>query len=288
MNGIKLKLQALIEEALAEDIGAGDLTTDSVINGDERGSAVAVAKQDLVVAGLHVFRHVFLTIDPDLVVEILADEGAIAARGCLLARVSGCLKSILTAERVALNFLQRLCGIATITRQFVKAVGDSPAIIVDTRKTTPGLRMIEKYAVRIGGGRNHRLGLDGGILIKDNHIKAAGGITEAVRKAKQRSPFTLKIEVEVTSLRELREALSAGADIIMLDNMDIPAMSEAVAIAGGRAIIEASGNVTIERIPEIARTGVDVISVGALTHSAGASDISLIVKEEGVERVGDD
>jgi nicotinate-nucleotide pyrophosphorylase (carboxylating) len=220
---------------------------------------------------------VFVSYDGDISFRDNVEDGGLVKSGDILTEISGKLGSILTAERVALNFLQRLCGIATLTRRYVDEVRGTGAKILDTRKTTPGLRMLEKYAVTIGGGFNHRFGLYDGILIKDNHIDAAGGISAAVDRISGGVPHTLKVEVEVKNLREVEEALSAGVDIIMLDNMGAGEMKEAVSLINGRVLIEASGNVTLSRVREIAETGVDIISVGALTHSAPASDISLRV-----------
>lgn len=270
-------LTKLIRTALAEDIGAGDVTTQAALRGDENGCARATAKEELVVAGIDVFGEVFLTHDPALKFTRRLGDGERVGKGDLLAEVSGRLASILTAERTALNIFQRMCGIATLTRRYVEQLGGTRAKILDTRKTVPGLRFLDKYAVRAGGGCNHRFALYDGILIKDNHITAAGGIASAVRRVRERVPHTLKIEVEVKNLSELDEALAAGADAIMLDNMDIAEMAAAVKRAGGKIPLEASGNMTLERVREVAAVGVDLISVGALTHSAPAADISLNV-----------
>jgi len=267
----------LIRAALAEDIGPGDVTCNAVLTGEEGGSARAVAKADLVVAGLDVFRETFRQVDPDLTFAALAAEGQEVTRGTPLAAISGELKSILMAERTALNLFQRMCGIATATRAFVRAVADTKAKILDTRKTAPGLRILDKYAVRAGGGTNHRYALFDGVLIKDNHIAAAGGIAPAIARARRNIAHTLKIEIEVKNLAELEEALAAGADVVMLDNMSIADMEAAVAMTAGRVPLEASGNVTLENVRRIAATGVDFISVGALTHSVQAADISLLI-----------
>lgn len=283
-------LKNLITAALREDIGPGDVTTEAVLTGEEQGRALAVAKAPLVAAGLAVFRDVFLTLDGELKVEVVAAEGSEAGPGDVLAAVEGRLASIVTAERVALNLLQRLCGIATLTRRFVEAVAGTKARIVDTRKTAPGLRILDKYAVRVGGGFNHRFALYDGVLIKDNHIAAAGGISEAIRRARARLPHTLKIEVEVRNLGELEEALGAGVDAVLLDNMEDGQIAEAVRRVGGRAVVEASGNMTMERVAAVAAAGVDLISVGALTHSAPAADISLVVEmrpDEGSRKSGE-
>jgi len=271
-------IRKLIWNALREDIGDGDVTCNAILTGEENGAARAIAKSELVFAGGDVFRETFHQVDPHLTFTIRADEGQEVGPGTILAEISGSLKSILMAERTALNFLQRMCGIATATRAFVRAVAGTGARILDTRKTAPGLRFLDKYAVRIGGGQNHRFALYDGVLIKDNHIAAAGGITEAVRRARRGITHTLKIEVEVRNLTELEEALTAGADVIMLDNMSTGDMKTAVALTAGRVPLEASGNVTLDNVRTIAATGVNFISVGALTHSVLAADISLLIE----------
>lgn len=273
-------VRKIIRRALEEDIRSGDVTTAYALTGDETGKATALAKEDLVVAGMEVFRDVFRLRDPGLSFRTSLKDGDRVPRGTVLAVVQGSLASILTAERVALNLFQRMCGVATLTRQFVDAAAGTNAEILDTRKTVPGLRILDKYAVRVGGGRNHRYGLYDGILIKDNHIEAAGGIGKAVRRVRDRAPLLARIEVEAGTLAEVREALAAGADVIMLDNMPVDAMRKAVALIDGRALVEASGNVTLVTVQAIASTGVDFISSGALTHSARASDISLKVKRK--------
>ena len=273
-------VRKIIRRALEEDIRSGDVTTAYALTGDETGKATALAKEDLVVAGLEVFRDVFRLRDPGLSFRTSLKDGDRVPRGTVLAVVQGSLASILTAERVALNLFQRMCGVATLTRQFVDAAAGTNAEILDTRKTVPGLRILDKYAVRVGGGRNHRYGLYDGILIKDNHIEAAGGIGKAVRRVRDRAPLLARIEVEAGTLAEVREALAAGADVIMLDNMPVDAMRKAVALIDGRALVEASGNVTLVTVQAIASTGVDFISSGALTHSVRASDISLKVKRK--------
>jgi len=267
----------LIRSALEEDIGAGDATTAAVLTGQEFGTAQAAAKADMVLAGIGVFREAFLLLDPDIQFTGCLEDGREIKCGEILAELSGKLASILTAERTALNFLQRMSGIATTTRRYVQAVAGTRARILDTRKTAPGLRVLDKYAVRIGGGLNHRFALYDGVLIKDNHITAAGGITPAMERARRIISHTLKIEVEVKNIGDVREALAAGADAILLDNMAPEAMGEAVRLIGGRVPVEASGNVTLANVRQIAETGVDFISVGALTHSASAADISLLV-----------
>ncbi|HAR99049.1 MAG TPA: carboxylating nicotinate-nucleotide diphosphorylase [Syntrophus sp. (in: bacteria)] len=274
----KAVLDPILRQALAEDIGPGDVTTAAVLTGDERGQARAIAKSDLVVAGADVFREVFTLLDASLEVALSRRDGDRARPGDSLAELTGRLGSILTAERTALNFFQRLCGIATLTRRFVEEIDGTGARILDTRKTAPGLRLLDKYAVRVGGGRNHRFALFDGVLIKDNHIAAAGGIAAAVAKVHQTVAHLMKIEVECKNAAEVEEALAAGADAVMLDNMDLPAMREAVALVRGRVPLEASGNVTLANVRRVAETGVDFISVGALTHSVAAADISLNIQ----------
>jgi len=274
-------MEPLIRAALAEDIGSGDVTTASVLTGQEKGHARVVAKSDLVLAGGDIFGAVFLLVDDRIQRTSWLPDGMQVQRGQVVAELSGPLAGILMAERVALNFFQRMCGIATATRQYVEAVSGTKAKILDTRKTVPGLRILDKYAVRIGGGTNHRFGLGNCILIKENHIEAAGGIGEAVSRARQAASHTLKIEVEVKNFQELDEALAAGADIIMLDNMSVPEMREAVRKVNGKVPLEASGNVTLATVRQIAETGVDFISSGALTHSVKAADLSLLVSSPG-------
>lgn len=270
-------LREQIRAWIVEDVGHGDITTQLVVAPAVRGVAEIVAHEAGVLCGLPVVELVFSEIDPAIEVEVLCPEGTAIDAGDVVARLEGSLASILAGERLALNLLQRLSGIATLTRAFVSAVQGTRAVILDTRKTTPGLRVLEKYAVRVGGGRNHRFGLSDGILIKENHIRAAGGVAAAVQRARQRAPHPLRVEVEVTTLAELDQALLAGADWILLDNMDLEAIREAVQRVAGRARLEASGGVTLERVRAIAETGVDAISVGALTHSARALDLSLEV-----------
>lgn len=272
------RIRQIIRAALEEDIGSGDVTTDAALTGEETGRARALVKQDTVIAGGEVFREVFLTHDPALEVVLFRRDGETAQAGEVVAEVSGRLKSILTAERVALNLFQRMCGIAAQTRRYAEETKGTKAKILDTRKTMPGLRILDKYAVTVGGGCNHRIGLYDGILIKDNHISAAGGITAAVRRVTGHAPLLVRVEVEVKNLEEVREALSAGAHVIMLDNMGREDMKKAVDLIAGRALVEASGNVTLERVREIAQTGVDFISTGAVTHSVAAADISLQVQ----------
>ena len=272
----QLQYEALVREALREDIGPGDITTMLCVPAGTRATATVLAKQPGVIAGLAVGELAFKLLDPDARWEAFVQDGATVGEGRTpLARVSGDARALLTAERVALNFMQRLSGIATLTARYAALTAGTEARVVDTRKTTPGLRALEKYAVRAGGGFNHRLGLYDCVLIKDNHIKAAGGIKNAVAGAKAQIPHTMKIEVEAGTLAMVEEALTAGADIILLDNMDTETMRRAVQAIGGRAISEASGNLTEARIAEVAATGVNILSVGALTHSAPALDISL-------------
>lgn len=271
----KRDLQRKIEEWLFEDVGHGDITTMTTIPADEKGTGILYAKEPGMIAGLDIAEQVFHTVDHELDFQRLVPEGSQVQKGDVIAEVTGSVQAILTGERLALNLLQRLSGIATRTQLFVREISHTQARVVDTRKTTPGLRLLEKYAVRVGGGHNHRFALYDAVLIKDNHSKGAGGIKEAVRKAREAIPHTMKIEVEAESLKQVHEALEAGADIIMLDNMSCDMMREAVQIIQGKAIIEASGGVTLETVRAIAETGVDVISVGGLTHSVTALDISL-------------
>lgn len=275
-----MNLRETIIRALEEDIGSGDVTSEGLLTGGESGSARAYAKSDLVMAGIDVFGRVFRTMDKTLQVEPLVNDGNHVKAGDDIARVSGSLKNILAAERVALNFLQRMCGIATMTNRFVKAVEGTGVRILDTRKTAPGLRFLDKYAVRVGGGMNHRFGLDRGVLIKDNHIAAAGGIREAVGRIRKCAPPAFTIEVEVRTFDEVEEALDCNVDIIMLDNMTRSEQMEAVKRIGGKALVEASGNVTLDTVADIAATGVDFISVGSLTHSVIAADISMVIEKE--------
>lgn len=265
----------IVHAALVEDIGRGDLTSMLTISAQTRARGVLLAKQDGVLSGGYVVAECFAQNDPGSVFTSLVEEGARFTVGDHLGEIEGSARGVLGAERVALNFLQRLCGVATLTRAFADAVAGTGARITDTRKTTPGLRVLEKAAVLAGGGVNHRFALYDGILIKDNHIRLAGGIAEAIARARAGAPHTLRVEVETTHLDEVRAALDAGADIIMLDNMDDATMAEAVHIVGGRALVEASGGMCLERARAVAQTGVDLISVGRLTHSAPAIDISL-------------
>ncbi len=270
--------QQLVDLALAEDIGAGDITSNATVPVKATADGTMVVKQPGVISGLTVAGYVFERVDPAISFRPRCADGSRLAVGDVLADITGPARSVLAGERVALNLLQRLSGVATLTATFVGAVAGTNATIVDTRKTTPGLRMLEKTAVRHGGGRNHRFGLSDGVLIKDNHLAAIGGpdrVTRAVHAAREHAPHTTKVEVEVTTLAETEEAMAAGADIIMLDNMTVAEMAEAVRVVAGRALLEASGGVRLETVRKIAETGVDLISVGALTHSAPALDISL-------------
>ncbi|TPG70357.1 carboxylating nicotinate-nucleotide diphosphorylase [Brevibacillus laterosporus] len=271
----KRELQRKIEEWLFEDVGHGDITTMTTISADEKGLGILYAKESGIIAGLDIAEQVFHTVDHELDFQRWVSEGSQVKKGDVIAEVAGSVQAILVGERLALNLLQRLSGIATRTQLFVNEIKHTKARVVDTRKTTPGLRLLEKYAVRVGGGHNHRFALYDAVMIKDNHSKGAGGIKEAVMKAREAIPHTMKIEVEAESLEQVHEALSAGADIIMLDNMSCEMMREAVQIIQGKAIIEASGGVTLETVSAIAETGVDVISVGGLTHSVTSLDISL-------------
>ena len=271
-------IDRIIDNALAEDIHTGDITTLAVVREGRNARAILKAKETMLLAGIKVAARVFQRLDERIVFNALFDEGSRLAKGDIIAEIHGEASLLLQGERVALNLLQRMCGIATITDRYVEAVRGTKARVVDTRKTTPGLRVLEKYAVRVGGGMNHRTGLYDGILIKENHIAAAGGITEAIQRARSYIPHTLKIEIETETLEQVIEALAAGADIIMLDNMDVPTMCKAVAKINGKALVEASGGINLDSIRSIAETGVDIISVGALTHSARAVDISMLLE----------
>jgi nicotinate-nucleotide pyrophosphorylase (carboxylating) len=271
-------LKELIATALAEDLGPGDVTSEATIPRESVSVAVMLAKQDMVLAGLDCSREVFHHLDPDIQFTSVVKDGDRIGTGTEIAKLSGNTRALLAGERVALNLLQHLSGIATLTAKYVEQVRGLKVQVLDTRKTLPGLRLLEKYAVRMGGGNNHRMGLYDGVLIKDNHIKASGSITKAVESVRQSGLHTVKIEVETKTLDEVREALAAKADIIMLDNMRSDLMREAVQLIGGRAFVEASGNVTLETIRSIAETGVDSISSGSLTHSAPAADISMKIK----------
>jgi nicotinate-nucleotide pyrophosphorylase (carboxylating) len=293
MSSSKLQIEEVIDRALAEDLGKGDVTTEALIPSDWRGIGFIVAKKEGILAGIKVAKQVFHRVDPELKVEVLLEDGARIKPGSKVAKVSGNIASILKAERVALNFLQRLSGIASETNRYVETVKGLPVRIMDTRKTTPGLRSLEKYAVKVGGGENHRMNLSDGILIKDNHLAALRSqglnIKEIVAKARQNAPLSLRgakrrsnlqarqtqVEVEVGTVSEALEAVEAGADIVMLDNMNLGDMRKAVKSIHGRALIEASGGITLDNVRAVAETGVDFISIGALTHSVKALDISL-------------
>ncbi len=279
MLQITSSIKAIVERALEEDLGPGDITTDSLIPPDIRGLGLMVAKAEGVIAGVDVALEVFRQTDPAVEARALAADGSEVSPGDVVAEVSGGIAGILKGERVALNFIQRLSGIATATSAYVKAVQGTRAHIIDTRKTVPGIRQLEKYAVRVGGGHNHRYNLADGILIKDNHIAALRaqelGLVEIVSRARENSPHTLRVEVEVESVEEAREALEARADVIMLDNMSTEEMRQVVSMAAGRCLLEASGGINLDTVRAVAETGVDLISVGALTHSVRAMDISL-------------
>ena len=269
----------LIQLALKEDIGPGDITTDHLVAPQTRGQGTIIAKADLIIAGLAVAAKVFQTLDPASLVDAGGyRDGDPVATGSTVIQVDGALSALLTGERTALNFLQRLSGIATQTRSWVEEVAGTTVKLVDTRKTTPGWRVLEKYAVRIGGAHNHRMGLYDGVLIKDNHIAACGGIAAAVKKVRQSISHLIKVEVETGTLEAVQEALEAGVDVIMLDNMELDQIRQAVRIINKRVLVEASGNVTRQQLKALAQTGVDLISIGALTHSAPAVDLSMCIE----------
>lgn len=275
----------VVGRALAEDLSGGDLTSSACVDPEASAHAEAITRHRMVVCGGPVFARAFTLVDPSLEFEALAQEGRVVEEGAVIWRVRGRARSILSAERVALNFSQRMSGIATSAHTYVAALTEgSSTRIADTRKTTPGLRLLERYAVRVGGAHNHRDNLGSAVMIKDNHIVAAGSITEAVRRAKARAPHTARVECEVTTLQELAEATTAGADIVMLDNMDDEMVKQALAqveAVAPRPIVEASGGITLERVGSLSALGVDVISVGALTHSPRAADISLEFRLDG-------
>jgi nicotinate-nucleotide pyrophosphorylase (carboxylating) len=269
-------IEPIIRQALAEDLGrGGDVTSHAVVPADTKARVVISSRENGVIAGLDVAALAFKLVDSSLVVTVLKSEGSTVKKGDDILQIEGCARSILTAERVALNFVGRMSGIATLTRKMVDALGTHKTRICSTRKTTPNLRVIEKYAVRVGGGYNHRLGLDDAILIKDNHIAMAGGVTIALQRAKQAVGHMMKIEIEVDTLEQLKEVMVEGVDVVMLDNMSLEDMATAVTLVNKRAIVEASGGVTLDRIPLIAATGVDMISSGALTHSVPNFDVGL-------------
>ncbi len=277
MNGITMNLQAdhLIRMALQEDITSEDITTNAVMPDAKKGEVQLICKQDGIIAGLEVFARVFRLLDETTMIEFRCKDGDAVKNGQVMAVLTGDIRVLLSGERVALNYLQRMSGIATYTNEVAKLLEGSGTKLLDTRKTTPNMRIFEKYAVKVGGGYNHRYNLSDGVLLKDNHIGAAGGVSQAVRMAKEYAPFVRKIEVEVENLDMVREAADAGADIIMLDNMSVEQMREAVKLICGRAQTECSGNVTKENVKHLVEIGVDYISSGALTHSAPILDISL-------------
>lgn len=271
-------VERLIRLALDEDIGTGDITTESLIDSGMCGVGRIISKEPLVLAGGPVAGRVFELLDPSLVVSIHAEDGRFVPAGTVLMTVEGSMRSLLTGERTALNFLQRMSGIATHVRNYLQMMKGLSLQLVDTRKTTPGLRVLEKYAVRMGGARNHRIGLFDGVLIKDNHIAACGGIVPAVSRIRGHISHLMKIEVEVSTLEQVQEALQAGVDVIMLDNMSIDAMRKAVALIAGKALVEVSGRINAATIPGLAGAGIDIVSVGALTHSAKSVDISMDIE----------
>ncbi|MFC1856564.1 carboxylating nicotinate-nucleotide diphosphorylase [Thermodesulfobacteriota bacterium] len=271
-------VQHLIDLALQEDIGPGDITTDNLVDRDLQGVALIIAKEALVIAGMAVAEQVFRSLDPEVRCQSEFRDGDAVQAGDVVLELAGSLQALLKGERTALNFLQHLSGIATTVRSYVEELHHKTVRLVDTRKTTPGWRVLEKYAVRVGGAHNHRTGLYDGVLIKDNHIAASGGITPAVRKVRQKVSHLVKIEVEVSNLSEVKEAVRAEADVIMLDNMDIKQIQEALKVIKGAAIVEVSGNVTRTDLNALADVGVDIISVGALTHSARSVDMSMQIK----------
>lgn len=271
----RLHVDELIRQALSEDISNEDVSTNAVMPEYRKGSVQLICKQDGVIAGLEVFARVFTLLDENTEVKLYVKDGADVKKGQLLGEVTGDIRVLLSGERTALNYLQRMSGIATYTRKTVNLLAGSKTKLLDTRKTTPGMRIFEKYAVRVGGGNNHRYNLSDGVLLKDNHIGAAGGVKNAVALARAYAPLVRKIEVEVETLEQLKEALSAGADIVMLDNMDYETMRQAVELCAGKAQTECSGNVTAENIARLKDLGVDYISSGALTHSAPILDLSL-------------
>ncbi len=272
---LKINADELIKSALKEDITSEDVSTNAVLKTYVEGEADLICKQDGVICGLNVFKRVFEILDPNIKTEFFAKDGEKVAKSQYIAKITGDMRVILQGERTALNFLQRMSGIATYTNEVASLLKGSKTKLLDTRKTTPNMRVFEKYAVKTGGGNNHRYNLSDGVMLKDNHIGAAGAITEAVKPAKEYSSFVRKIEVEVENLEQCKEAVEAGADIIMLDNMSAEDMKKAVALIGGRALTECSGNVTKENIKNIISTGVDYVSSGALTHSAPILDLSL-------------
>ncbi len=285
MSPSNTEIEEIIDRALAEDLGNGDVTTEALISSDQQGAGFIAAKQEGILAGIDVAKQVFHRVDPELKVEVLLEDGARVQSGTKVARVSGGIAGILKAERVALNFLQRLSGIASDTNRYVDKVEGLPVRIMDTRKTTPGLRFLEKHAVKVGGGKNHRMNLGDAILIKNSHLAALRSqglnIKEIVARARQNAPRRLPVEIEVRTVSEALEAVEAGVDIIMLDNMNLEDMRKAVDSIHGRALIEASGGITLDNVRAVAETGVNFISIGALTHSPRALDINLELEARG-------
>jgi len=276
---VKEAAHILIELALKDDVGEGDITTNNIVPSEIKRKAKMIAKTDGVVAGLPVAEMVFKKLDPDLIWNELTPDGSKVKKGDVLVEFEGTYRALLTGERTALNFLQRLSGIATMSAIYADAVKDFQTVILDTRKTLPGFNKLDKYAVKTGGASNHRLGLHDMAMIKDNHIEVAGGITAAVKAVRSSVDHGIKIEVETTTLAQVQEAIDAKADIIMLDNMDLETMRKGVQLIAGRAKVEASGNITLERLRDVAATGVDYISIGALTHSVSAMDISQRIED---------
>jgi nicotinate-nucleotide pyrophosphorylase (carboxylating) len=274
------QVERIIRLALEEDLGLGDVTTDAVVDPQVEGKAFLIAREEVVLAGFPVFKQVFQEMSREIEFEVYYKEGHLVPKGKGVCLIKGPLSPILKAERTALNFLQRMSGVATLTRAYVMKARPSKAKILDTRKTAPGLRWIDKYAVQIGGGFNHRRGLFDGVLIKDNHIAVAGSITGAIERVREKAPHTLRIEVEVDTLAGVEEAIHSGADAVLLDNMTIEQMNKAVELAKGQVLLEASGGINLDSIKAVAETGVDLISVGALTHSAKAADFSLEIVAE--------
>ena len=271
-------IKPIIDYALREDIGSGDITTNSIIPIDLQSTATMTAKSTGIIAGITVAEYIFKLLDPNITLKAFVQDGQSVNKGELILEITGSYRTLLTGERLALNFMQRMSGIATMTHNCVKELIGTKAQILDTRKTAPGLRLLDKYAVLMGGGTNHRIGLYDMVLLKDNHIKIAGGITNAITQVKKHNIKSLKIEVETTTIEQVQEALTQGADIIMLDNMSTQMMTQCVKLIGDQAKIEASGNMTIERLKEVAKTGIDFISIGALTHSVIAFDISMNIE----------
>lgn len=271
----KSQITYLVKNALAEDIGSGDITTNVIVPERTLARGAIILEEDAVIAGIEIAEEVFKQLDKNVKFSAVYKDSAKVLKGKVIAKISGKARALLTGERTALNILQRLSGIATLTNSFVKAVKGTDAKIVDTRKTTPNFRIFEKYAVLMGGGHNHRFGLYDAVLIKDNHISIAGGIKRAVAMARQNIPHTMKIEAEAKSLKEVKDALASGADIIMLDNMPVAMMKKSVAMINKKAVVEASGNINLKNVRDIALTGVDIISIGALTHSYKAVQMSM-------------